>query len=115
VFDNESAGTANTGVGSTSEFGTARVVTIRLNQRTRTATLVASDNEPQGMVATSQGNAQRLPNGGELVGWGILPDVSEFNASGNLVFNAEFPTGVNTYRAYLLPWNPRGGYTDPFG
>jgi hypothetical protein len=115
VFDNESAGTANTGVGSTSEFGTARVVTIRLNQRTRTATLVASDNEPQGVVATSQGNGQRLPNGGELVGWGILPDVSEFDASGNLVFNAEFPAGVNTYRAYLLPWSGGGGYTDPFG
>jgi hypothetical protein len=106
VFDNESAGVANTGVGSTSEFGYARVVTIKLNQWTHTATLVASDNEPQGVVATSQGNGQRLRNGGELVGWGILPDVSEFDASGNLVFNAEFPTGVNTYRAYLLPWNP---------
>jgi Arylsulfotransferase (ASST) len=110
VFDNESAGVANTGVGSTSEFGYARVVTIKLNQWTHTATLVASDNEPQDEVATSQGNGQRLPGGGELIGWGILPDVSEFDASGNLVFNAEFPTGVNTYRAYLLPWNaPAGG------
>ena len=26
--------------------------------------------------------------------------------SGRLVFNAEFPTGVNTYRAYVLPWHP---------
>ncbi len=110
VFDNESAGVANTGVGSTSEFNEARVVTIKLNQWTHTATLVASDNEPQGVVATSQGNGQRLRNGGELVGWGILPDVSEFDASGNLVFNAEFPTGVNTYRAYLLPWNPPGAW-----
>ena len=25
---------------------------------------------------------------------------------GKLLFNAEFPAGVNTYRAYLLPWNP---------
>ena len=116
VFDNESAGVANTGAGSTSEFNEARVVTIKLNQWNHTATLVASDNEPQGVVATSQGNGQRLPNGGELVGWGILPDVSEFDASGNLVFNAEFPTGVNTYRAYLLPWNPRGwGHGGPGG
>jgi Arylsulfotransferase (ASST) len=95
-------------VGSTSEFGYARVVTIKLDQRRHTATLVASDNEPQGIVATSQGNGQRLPNGGELVGWGNLPDVSEFDPSGTLVFNAEFPTGVNSYRAYLLPWNARG-------
>jgi len=104
VFDNESAGTANTGQGSTSEFGYARVVTIKLDERDRTATLVASDNQPEGQVATSQGNGQRLPGGGELVGWGILPHVSEFDPAGNLVFNAQFPTGVNTYRAYLLPW-----------
>lgn len=51
---------------------------------------------------------QRLPNGGELVGWRNLPDVSEFDPFGTLVFNAEFPTGVNSYRAYLLPWNARG-------
>jgi hypothetical protein len=108
VFDNESAGTGNSGVGSTSQLDYARAVTIRLDQRTRTATLVASDNQPQGQVATSQGNAQHLPNGGEFVGWGILPDVSEFNAEGKLVFNAEFPNGVNSYRAYLLPWSPAG-------
>jgi hypothetical protein len=38
--------------------------------------------------------------------WGSLPYFSEFDASGNLVFNAHFPAGVNTYRAYLLPWHP---------
>jgi hypothetical protein len=108
VFDNESAGVANTGVGSTSEFDFARAVTIRLNDRARTATLVASDNQPEGQVATSQGNAQRLRDGGEFVGWGILPYISQFDAAGTLVFNAEFPTGVNTYRAYFLPWRPAG-------
>jgi hypothetical protein len=110
VFDNESAGVANTGVGSTSQLGYARVVTIHLNQSARTATLVASDNQPEGQVATSQGNGQHLAGGGEFVGWGILPYISQFDAAGNLVFNAEFPAGVNTYRAYLLPWNqPRAG------
>jgi hypothetical protein len=42
------------------------------------------------------------------VGWGALPYFSEFSPSGQLVFNAEFPAGVNTYRAYLLPWNLGG-------
>ncbi len=106
VFDNESAGVANTGVGSTAEFDYARVVTIHLNPSARTATLVASDNQPEGQVATSQGNGQHLADGGEFIGWGILPYISQFDATGKLVFNAEFPTGVNTYRAYLLPWNP---------
>ncbi|MBO0768060.1 MAG: arylsulfotransferase family protein [Solirubrobacterales bacterium] len=104
VFDNESAGTANTGAGASSELSHARVVTIKLDQHTRTAKLVSADNQPEGKVASSQGNGQRLSDGGEFVGWGILPAISEFSATGKLVFNAQFPTGVNTYRAYLLPW-----------
>ncbi|HEX4008421.1 MAG TPA: arylsulfotransferase family protein [Solirubrobacteraceae bacterium] len=106
-FDNESAGIANTGVGSTAEFGLSRVVRVRLDERDRTATLVASDDQPEGLTASSQGNGQSLPGGGEFVGWGILNDISQFDGAGNLVFNAEFPTGVNTYRAYLLPWAQR--------
>ncbi len=104
VFDNESAGVANTGADSTSEFAFARVVTIQIDPSTRTATLIRSDNQPEQQVASSQGNGQFLAGGGEFIGWGILPYVSEFNAAGKLVFNAEYPTGVNTYRAYLLPW-----------
>ena len=110
VFDNESAGTGNTGQDSTSELGYARVVTIKLDPRARTATLLASDDQPTGQVATSQGDGQRLPGGGELVGWGILPEVSEFDAAGKLVFDASFPTGVNTYRAYLEPWAAPHGH-----
>jgi hypothetical protein len=34
------------------------------------------------------------------------PDQQRDRPSGQLLFNAQFPTGVNTYRAYLLPWHP---------
>jgi hypothetical protein len=106
VFDNESAGAANTGAGSTAEFGLSRTVRLELDQRSHTATLLQSVDQPEGLTAPSQGNAQPLDGGGELVGWGSLPYFSEFDSSGNLLFNAQFPTGVNSYRAYLLPWNP---------
>ena len=66
----------------------------------------ASDNQPEGLTAASQGNAQTTANGDMFVGWGNLPYISEFSPSGQLLFNAEFPTGVNTYRAYRLPWDP---------
>jgi hypothetical protein len=99
-FDNESAGTP--------EFDTSRVVTVNLDQYRRTATLIASDNQPEGLVAASQGNAQTTPDGNVFVGWGALPYFSEFSPSGQLLFNAEFPAGVNTYRAYLLPWPQEG-------
>jgi hypothetical protein len=104
IFDNESAGTANTGQGATSELAYSRVVTIKLDPTTKVATLVASDNQPEAGLASSQGNGQRLAGGGEFVGWGILNSVSQFNAAGKLVWNATFPIGVNTYRAYLEPW-----------
>lgn len=69
-----------------------------------TATLVRSEAQPAGLLASSQGNAQPEPGGQTFVGWGSLPYLSEFDARGAVVFNAKFPTGVNTYRAYRLVW-----------
>jgi Arylsulfotransferase (ASST) len=99
-FDNDSAGTPL--------LPCSRAITVRLDYRTRVATLVKSDNQPGGLSAASQGNAQTTPNGDLFVGWGALRYFSEFSPSGTLLLNAEFPTGVNSYRAYRLPW---GGAT----
>ncbi|MFJ8628441.1 hypothetical protein ACIRD3_37160 [Kitasatospora sp. NPDC093550] len=52
----------------------------------------------------TQRNAQTLRNGDLLVGWGSQPYVSEFSRSGDLLFNARFPEGVNSYRAYRFDW-----------
>jgi hypothetical protein len=62
---------------------------------------------PAGLVASSQGNAQTTGTGDLFAGWGNLPYFSEFSPSGRLLFNAELPTGVNSYRAYRLPWPGR--------
>jgi hypothetical protein len=99
-FDNESSGTAL--------LPYSRAITVKLNPWSKVATLVSSDNQPEALSAASQGNAQTTGDGNLFVGWGILPYISEFDRQGNLIFNAGFPTGVNTYRAYLLPWNPPG-------
>ena len=100
-FDNESAGTP--------ELPYSRAIAVRLDERSGTATLVRSDNQPDGLSAASQGNAQTLPDGDTFVGWGSLPYFSEFSPSGALLFNAEFPAGVNSYRAYRLPWPDGSG------
>jgi hypothetical protein len=100
-FDNESSGNPL--------LPYSRAVTVKLKAFTHVATLVASDDQPEGLAAASQGNAQTTRDGDLFVGWGALPYFSEFNPAGQLIFNAEFPTGVNTYRAYLLPWHERGG------
>ncbi|HEY4459190.1 MAG TPA: arylsulfotransferase family protein, partial [Pseudonocardiaceae bacterium] len=104
LFDNESAGAANTGVGAVSELPYSRVVFVRLDLSDRTATLVRADNQPAGLIASSQGDAQTERTGQTFVGWGSLPYVSEFDRSGAVVFSAEFPAGVNTYRAYRFTW-----------
>ena len=98
-FDNESSGTPL--------LPYSRAIKIVLDERTHVATLVASDDQPESLSAASQGNAQTTVDGDLFVGWGALPYFSEFGPSGQLTFNAEFPQGVNTYRAYLLPWPPR--------
>ena len=100
-FDDESDGSA-------ALLPHSRVVTVKLDLTTRVATLVKSVDQPEGLVAQAAGNAQTTRNGDLFVGWGMLPYISEFSPSGRLLFNAEFPAGVYTYRAYLLPWHPAG-------
>ena len=82
-------------------------MTVRLDLASRVATLIKSDDQPEGQIAQVMGNVQTTPDGDLFVGWGALPYISEFSASGKLLFNAELPAGVNTYRAYLLPWRCR--------
>jgi len=81
---------------------------VKLDLATKMATLVRSANQPEGRTVPAEGNAQTTPNGDWFVGWGELPYLSEFGPSGQLLFNARFPAGVSTYRAYRLPW-PAGG------
>jgi len=100
-FDDESDG-------SVTLLLRSRVVTVKLDLATRVATLVRSVDQPEGLVAPAEGNAQTTPGGDLFVGWGELPYISEFSPSGHLQFNAQFPAGVSTYRAYLLPWHPAG-------
>ena len=99
VFDNESDGA--------SQFlPYSRAVVVQLNENTQVATLVASYNQPEGLVAPHEGNAQATDDGNLFVGWGALPYFSAFDPGGNLIFNAQFPAGVNSYRAYFLPFKP---------
>jgi Arylsulfotransferase (ASST) len=98
-FDDESGGPAGSPL-----LGHSRAVIVRLDLQTHEATLIKSDNQPEGLTAGVMGNAQTTRNGDLFVGWGNLPYISEFSPSGQLLFNAGLPAGISTYRAYLLPW-----------
>jgi hypothetical protein len=82
-FDDESGGHL---------LASSRVVTVRLNLDTLVATLVESDDRPEGQVAQLMGNAQTVPGGDRFVGWGTLPYISELSPSGKLLYNARSPS-----------------------
>jgi hypothetical protein len=85
----------------------SRALRISLDENTHTATLVASLRHPSGGpgVATSQGNAELLPNGNTFVGWGISPWFSEYAPDGRLLFAAHFPSvWHHSYRAFKDNW-----------
>jgi hypothetical protein len=98
MFDNGNDGTTQT-------ESESRVVWIHLDPVSKTATLVKEVRHPQHLYATSQGNAQGLANGSLFVGWGSNARVSEFDAQGNLLFNASVPG--ETYRGYRFEWSGR--------
>jgi outer membrane protein assembly factor BamB len=79
---------------------------IRLDQHAKTATLAEQLVRTSGpLITTSQGNLQSLPGGGWMIGWGGLPNLTEFNANGEIVYDAQLPAGENSYRVYREPWS----------
>ena len=84
---------------------------VRLDQKAKTATLVTQLIRTIGPLATgSQGNVQLLPNGGRMIGWGGLPNFTEFDGQGQVVYDAQLPRGENSYRVYREPWNGQPGH-----
>jgi hypothetical protein len=88
----------------------SRVLVLRLDEKKKTATLVRSYRHPKRLLAPFEGNAQFLPNGHIVVGWGAWPYVSELDARGRLLFDAYFGHGkkpgqdADSYRAYRFAW-----------
>ena len=74
----------------------SRVVEIRPNEEDMTATLAREYTHPNGVLAPTQGNAQRLPNGNLFVGWGSEPVFSEFAEDGDLLYSARLPAQVES-------------------
>jgi hypothetical protein len=78
---------------------------VKVDARAHSATLAGQFvRTPGALVTNSQGNLQQLPGGGWLVGWGGLPNFTEFNGAGQPIYDAQLPAGENSYRVYRLPW-----------
>ena len=94
IFDN----------GEEGERELSRAVVVRLDEVAMSAALMREYVHTGRPLSVTQGNAQTLPNGNAFVGWGSEPGFSEFHVEGELLFDANFPAGVESYRAFRFPW-----------
>jgi hypothetical protein len=66
-------------------------------------------NPTKTLLSESQGNALALAYGNWLLGYGRLPNVTEFDASGRVVLDATLGKDVQDFDAFLAPWSGRPG------
>jgi arylsulfotransferase ASST len=85
----------------------SRALLLDVDTRAGRVTLKRAYTHPDQLRADAEGNAQVLPNGNVVVGWGTAAAFSEFSAAGGLLLDGKLPAGDETYRAFLQPWSAR--------
>ncbi len=101
VFDD---GAALTEHGLIKDEPQSRGLRIRVNLKSRRATLVHAYTNAPPLLSQSQGSVQGLPDGNTFVGWGSQPYFSEFARNGSELFSIRFPVPLQSYRAFRFPW-----------
>jgi hypothetical protein len=62
-------------------------------------------NPTKTLLASSQGNTLSLPGGDWLLGYGGLPNFTEFDSSGHMLLDGTLGKNVQDFRTYLSPWS----------
>ena len=97
LFDDGSGGTSRSERQSSAKI-------LRLDPQARTVSLVRRIFHSPPVLTSASGNTELLSNGNVFVGWGQVSEISEYGPGGGQIFNASFPLGVSTYRAFRFPW-----------
>jgi hypothetical protein len=82
----------------------SRGLTLKLDPKRKTATLVREDDHSPSLRADFEGNLQPLKDGNQLLGWGQQPYFTEYDAQGQIVFDGRFVDANSSYRTYRFPW-----------
>ena len=84
----------------------SRGLVLDPNTATHTVTLVKQFTNPtKTLLAGSQGNLLHLPDGNWLMGYGGLPNFTEYDDAGNVLLDGTLAAGVQDFRTYLDPWS----------
>ncbi len=85
----------------------SRALEYKLNENSKTATLVWQYENNPSYYGSAMGYVQRLSNGNTLIGWGATnPSITEVNSSGEKIMEISLPSNVFSYRAYEEENNP---------
>ena len=84
----------------------SRGLLLAPNTSSHTVTLVKQLTNPtKTLLASSQGDMLSLPGGNWLMGYGGLPNFTEYNASGHVLLDGTLGKSVQDFRTYLSPWS----------
>ncbi len=76
----------------------SRGLVLELDEAHRRARMVRAYRHPQPLLSSAMGSFQALPDEHVIVGWGVQPWVSEFDAEGHLLADLRLPSGCQSYR-----------------
>jgi hypothetical protein len=83
----------------------SRGVLLRPDYAHRTVALVRAFTNPSHVLsAAAQGNTLALPGGDWLMGYGNLPNFTEYSASGSVLLDGQLGRGVQSFHTDLGPW-----------
>jgi hypothetical protein len=78
------------------------------NTQTHTVKLVkAFVNPSKTLLASSQGDTLSLPGEDWLMGYGGLPNFTEYDSSGHVLLDGTLGKNVQDFRTYLFPWRAK--------
>jgi hypothetical protein len=84
----------------------SRGLLLEPNLSAHTVTLKrAFTNPSRTLLAPAQGNTLSLPGGDWLMGYGNLPDFTEYDSSGHVLLDGTLGKNVQDFRTYLSPWS----------
>ena len=99
--------------GNTHTPSFSRALEYRLDEENKTATLVWQYPDTVERYSLAMGNAQRLPNGNTMIGWGLPTEglrkriATEVTSDGKIAFELLLDTNTLSYRVFRFPWKGR--------
>jgi hypothetical protein len=84
----------------------SRGLVIEPNTQTHAVRLVHQFVNPsRTLLASSQGNTQSLSGGNWMLGYGGLPNFTEFDSSGHVLLDGSLGRGIQDFTSRLFPWS----------